>query len=145
MLYLAGGLIAGGTLACLFMDNGGSDVAVAHKVKPRMMRRSSQYLTAYLSSEQAGSANLLLLYLVKCAFGSWVYQIPVWRRTRVHSMLLAGLGATIVLLAFYQTWLGLIAAGRDTIEWLAPLIVSLITFITGSGQGEVLRATLESS
>ena len=118
------------------MDSDGSDVAaVAHKVKLLMMHLSSQYLKAYLSSEQAGSANLLLLYLIKCAFGSWVYQIPVWRRTRVHSMLLAGLGATIVLLAFYQTWLGLIAAGRDTIEWLAPLIVSVLTFVTGFRAG----------
>ncbi|KAF8269294.1 hypothetical protein EI94DRAFT_1725760 [Lactarius quietus] len=104
----AGGLIAGGTLAYVFMDSDGSDVAMAHK---------------------AGSANLLLLYLVKCAFGSWVYSIPLWRRTRVHSMLLAGLGAMIILLAFYQTWLGLVAAGRHTVEWLAPLITLLTLYV----------------
>ena len=48
----------------------------------------------------------------------------------MHGMLLAGLGATIVLLAFYQTWLGLVAAGRDTVEWLAPLIVSALISIS---------------
>jgi len=107
---IAGGLIAGGTLAYVFMDNDESDIAVAHK---------------------AGSANLLLLYIVKCAFGSWIYHIPVWRRTRVHGMLLVGLGATIILLAFYQTWLGLVAAGRDTVEWLAPLITVLSLYVFG--------------
>ncbi|KAH9026551.1 hypothetical protein EDB84DRAFT_1501586 [Lactarius hengduanensis] len=90
----------GGTLAYLFTDNDASGGAVAHRV---------------------GSANLLLLYLVQCAYGSWVYRTPWQSRTRMHRVLLAGLGATIILLAVYQTWLGLVAAGHDTPVWLALL------------------------
>ncbi|KAI9437548.1 hypothetical protein H4582DRAFT_2077133 [Lactarius indigo] len=104
-LRLAGGFIAGGTLAYLFIDDDASGWAVAHKV---------------------GSANLLLLYLVQCAYGSWVYRTPWRSRTRMHRVLLAGLGATIVLLEFYQTWLGLVSAGHDTPVWLAVLMVSVV-------------------
>jgi hypothetical protein len=117
------------------MDDDGSDEAVAHKVILVMMHLTSPYLTAYLSSEQAGSANLLLLYLVQCACGSWVYQIPRGRRTRVQRVLLAGLGTTIVLLAFYQTWLGLDAAGHDSLVCLALLTVSVLALIAVPGKG----------
>jgi hypothetical protein len=47
----------------------------------------------------------------------------------VQRVLLAGLGATIVLLAFYQTWLGLAAAGHDTPVCLALLTVSVHALI----------------
>ena len=50
-------------------------------------------------------------------------------RTRVQTVLLAGLGTTIILLAFYQTWLGLAAAGHDTPVWLALLTVSALAHI----------------
>ncbi|KAH9014660.1 hypothetical protein EDB85DRAFT_2213566 [Lactarius pseudohatsudake] len=106
LLHLAGGFIAGGTLAYLFTDNDASGGAVAHR---------------------AGSANLLLLYFVQCAYGSWVYRTPWQSRTRMHRVLLAGLGATIILLAVYQTWLGLVAAGHDTPVWLTLLFVSVAT------------------
>ncbi len=60
-------------------------------------------------------------------FGSWVSRIPVGKRTRVHVMLLTGLGTTIILLALYQTWLGLVTAGRDVLVSFALLIVSVPT------------------
>ncbi|KAH9055419.1 hypothetical protein EDB87DRAFT_1834174 [Lactarius vividus] len=109
-LGLAGGFIAGGTLAYLFMDIDASGGAMAHK---------------------AGSANLLLLYLVQCAYGSWVYRIPWQSRTRMHMVLLAGLGATIILLAVYQTWLGLVAAGHDTPVWLTLLFSVFSLYVFG--------------
>ncbi|KAH8993440.1 hypothetical protein EDB92DRAFT_1854186 [Lactarius akahatsu] len=109
-LHLAGGFIAGGTLAYLFTDNDASGGVVAHR---------------------AGSANLLLLYLVQCAYGSWVYRIPWQSRTRMHRVLLAGLGATIVLLAVYQTWLGLVAAGHDTPVWLTLLFSVFSLYVFG--------------
>ncbi|KAI9453784.1 hypothetical protein BJY52DRAFT_1287482 [Lactarius psammicola] len=109
-LRLAGGFIVGGTLAYLFMDNDTSGGAAAHK---------------------AGSTDLLLLYVVQCAYGSWVYRIPGRSRTRVHRALLVGLGATIVLLAFYQTWLGLVAVGRDTLLWLVLLISVFSLYVFG--------------
>ena len=87
------------------------------------------------------------MYLVQCACGSWVYQIPRGRRTCKQTVLLAGLGATIVLLAFYQTWLGLAAAGHDSPVCLALLTVSVpaLIAIPASGKGEVLRATFSWS
>ncbi|KAH8995248.1 hypothetical protein EDB86DRAFT_2923083 [Lactarius hatsudake] len=109
-LHLAGGFIAGGMLAYLFMDNDASDVAVAHK---------------------AGSSNLLLLYLVQCAYESWVYRTPWQSRTRMHRVLLAGLGATIVLLAVYQTWLGLVTVGHDTPVWLTLLFSVFSLYVFG--------------
>ncbi|KAH9170948.1 hypothetical protein EDB89DRAFT_1975460 [Lactarius sanguifluus] len=115
-LHLAGGFITGGTLAYLFMDNDASDGAVAHK---------------------AGSTNLLLLYFMQCAYGSQVYRTPWQSRTRMHRVLLAGLGATIVLLAVYQTWLGLVAAGHDTPVWLTLLFVSVASRKERSADGHV--------
>ncbi|KAH9055529.1 hypothetical protein EDB87DRAFT_1300993 [Lactarius vividus] len=109
-LCLAGGFIVGGTLACLFMDNDVSDGAFAHK---------------------AGSTSLVLLYLMQCAYGSWVYRTPWRSRTRVHRVILAGLGTTVILLAFYQTWLGLVAASRDTPVWLALLVSAFSLYIFG--------------
>ena len=41
-------------------------------------------LTAYLSSKQVASVDLLLLFLVQCAHGSWVYHITGRARTRVQ-------------------------------------------------------------
>ncbi|KAH9023570.1 hypothetical protein EDB83DRAFT_2527304 [Lactarius deliciosus] len=109
-IHLAGGFIAGGTLAYLFIDNDASGGAAAHKT---------------------GSANLLLLYLVQCAYGSCVYHIPLQNRTHMHRVLLAGLGTTIVLLAVYQTWLGLVAAGHDTPVWLTLLFSVFSLYVFG--------------
>ncbi|KAH8993378.1 hypothetical protein EDB92DRAFT_1944530 [Lactarius akahatsu] len=96
---VAGASITGGSLAYLFMDNHGS--SMAHKV---------------------GGAGLVLLYVVQCAIGSWVHRIPGESRTGAHGALLAGLGGAIVLLAFFETWLGLIAAGQSTLVWSALLL-----------------------
>ena len=73
---------------------------------------------------QVGGAGILVLYVVQCAIGSWVHRIPAERRTGAHGALLAGLGATIVLLAFVETWLGLVSAGHNTLVWSVLLFVS---------------------
>ena len=65
-----------------------------------------------------------MLYVVQCAIGRWVHHIPAESRTAAHSALLAGLGATIVLLAFFETWLGLVSVGRNTLVWSVLLFVS---------------------
>jgi hypothetical protein len=39
-------------------------------------------------------------------------------------MLLAGLGAFIVLLAFYDAWLGFVAAGESPLLWCILFVVS---------------------
>ncbi|KAH9017323.1 hypothetical protein EDB85DRAFT_2294901 [Lactarius pseudohatsudake] len=105
---VAGASIAGGSLAYLFMDNHGS--SMAHKV---------------------GGVGLVLLYVVQCAFGSWVHRIPAESRTGARSALLAGLGGAIVLLAFFETWLGLISAGRSTLVWSALLLTVPALYVVG--------------
>ncbi|KAH9957987.1 hypothetical protein BJV74DRAFT_873365 [Russula compacta] len=101
---VAGTCIAGGVIAYLFMDDDdGSGSGAAHKFW--------------------GTA-LALSYGVQCVVGFWVQRIPAQSRTRVHSMLLAGLGASIVLLAFYDTWLGFVAAGDGTLLWCILFVVS---------------------
>ncbi|KAH9053357.1 hypothetical protein EDB87DRAFT_1690378 [Lactarius vividus] len=100
---LAGASIAGGTLAYLFMDNHGS----------------------------SGGAGLVLLYVVRCAIGSWVHRIPAERRTGAHSALLGGVGGAIVLLAFFETWLGLLSAGRSTLVWSALLFTVPSLYVVG--------------
>ncbi|KAH9053364.1 hypothetical protein EDB87DRAFT_1835283 [Lactarius vividus] len=105
---VAGASIAGGTLAYLFMDNHGS--SIAHKV---------------------GGAGLVLLYVVQCAIGSWVHRIPAERRTGAHGALLGGVGGAIVLLAFFETWLGLVSAGRSTLVWSALLFTVPSLYVVG--------------
>ncbi|KAH8995244.1 hypothetical protein EDB86DRAFT_2923020 [Lactarius hatsudake] len=105
---VAGASIAGGSLAYLFMDNHGS--SMAHKV---------------------GGVGLVLLYVVQCAIGSWVHRIPGERRTGAHGALLAGLGGAIVLLAFFETWLGLVSAGRSTLVWSALLLSVPALYVVG--------------
>ena len=61
---------------------------------------------------------------MQCVVGFWVQRIPAQSRTRVHSMVLAGLGASIVLLAFYDAWLGFVAAGDGTLLWCILFVVS---------------------
>ena len=67
---------------------------------------------------------MVLLYGVQCAVGFWVQRIPATDRTSLHSTLLAGLGVSIVLLAFYDTWLGFVAAGHDPFLWYILFVVS---------------------
>ncbi|KAI9437539.1 hypothetical protein H4582DRAFT_281111 [Lactarius indigo] len=105
---VAGASIMGGTLAYLFMNDHGS--SISHKV---------------------GGAGLVLLYVVQCAIGSWVHRIPPESRTGAHGALLASLGGTIVLLAFVETWLGLISAGRSTLVWSALLFVIPSLYVVG--------------
>ena len=69
-------------------------------------------------------AGLVLLYCVQCAVGFWVQRIPASNRTGLHRMLLAGLGACIVLLALYDALLGFIAAGDDPLKWGILFVVS---------------------
>ncbi len=69
---------------------------------------------------------LVLLYGVQCAMGFWVQSTPVSDRTSLHRTLLPGLGVCIVLLAFYDTWLGFVAAGNDLLLWCILFVVSSI-------------------
>jgi len=98
---VAGASIAGGMLAYLFMDN--DNTSIAHK---------------------GWGAALVLLYGVQCVVGFWVNRIPAESRTRAHSTLLAGLGASVVLLAFYDAWLGFAAVSEGP-----PLFWSMILFV----------------
>ncbi|KAF8269293.1 hypothetical protein EI94DRAFT_1725757, partial [Lactarius quietus] len=66
---------------------------------------------------KVGGVGLVLLYVVQCAIGTRVHRIPVESRTGAQSALMAILGAVIVLLAFIETWLGLISAGRNMLVW----------------------------
>ncbi|KAI0301051.1 hypothetical protein B0F90DRAFT_1817333 [Multifurca ochricompacta] len=99
---VAGASIAGGMLAYLFMDVDGS--GAAHKW---------------------WGGGLILLYGVQCAVGSWVSRIPAANRTRVYSALLAGLGTSITLLAFYDAWLGFDAVGDSTPVWWWGLLIGI--------------------
>jgi hypothetical protein len=105
---VAGTSIAGGMLAYLFMDGDGS--GAAHK--------------------WWGTA-LVLLYCVQCAVGFWVQRTPASNRTSLHRMLLAGLGAFIVLLAFYDAWLGFVAAGESPLLWCILFVVIPSLYLVG--------------
>lgn len=66
----------------------------------------------------------MLLYCVQCAVGFWVQRTPASNRTGLHRVLLAGLGVSIVLLAFYDAWLGFVAAGDSPLLWCILFVVS---------------------
>ena len=68
--------------------------------------------------------GLLLLYVVQCAIGSWVHRTPAEDRTGAQGALLAILGATIIILSFVETWLGIVSAGRNKLVWFTLLFVS---------------------
>ena len=76
--------------------------------------------------EQVGGAGLLLLYGMRCVIGTWVHRIPAENRAGVHNTLMPGLGASIVVLSFFETWLSLVSAGRRTHVWSTLLYVSFI-------------------
>ncbi|KAH8993431.1 hypothetical protein EDB92DRAFT_2113761 [Lactarius akahatsu] len=63
--------------------------------------------------------------------GAGSYRIPEERRTGAHGALLAGLGGAIVLLAFFETWLGLVSAGRSTLVWSALLLTVPALYVVG--------------
>ncbi|KAI9437543.1 hypothetical protein H4582DRAFT_2077126 [Lactarius indigo] len=109
---VAGASIVGGTLAYLFMDDHSS--GMAQNVK--LWEVPALYFCT--------SCNARI--------GSWVHRIPAESRTSAHGALLAGLGATIVLLAFVETWLGLISAGRSTLVWSALLFVVPSLYVVGA-------------
>jgi len=67
---------------------------------------------------------LVLLYGVQCAVGFWVQRTPASDRTSLHRTLLAGLGVCIVLLAFYDAWLGFVAAGDGPLLWCILFVVT---------------------
>ncbi|KAH9024747.1 hypothetical protein EDB85DRAFT_1986380 [Lactarius pseudohatsudake] len=87
----------------------------------RVHNRTLTYLFMHNHSSsmapKVGGAGLMPLYVVQCAILSWVRRIPEESRTDVHGALLAGLGGVIILLAFFETWLGLIS-GRPTVPSL---------------------------
>ena len=66
----------------------------------------------------------MLLYVVQCAIGTWVHRTPAESRTGAQGALLAILGATIIILSFVETWLGIVSAGRNKLVWFALLFVS---------------------
>jgi len=105
---VAGASIAGGLFAYLFMDS--DDSGQAHKW---------------------WGTGLVLLYCVQCAVGFWVQRIPASNRTGLHRMLLAGLGACIVLLAIYDALLGFIAAGDDPLKWCILFVTILVLYLLG--------------
>ncbi|KAI0267059.1 hypothetical protein BC834DRAFT_93457 [Gloeopeniophorella convolvens] len=108
-LGVAGLFIAGGMFAYLFMGSNDSDAA-----------------------HQWWGCGAIVLYGVSCAVGIWVGRIPASNRTRKHTLLLAGLGAWIVILAYYDTWLGLAAAGASSLWWWALLITVPPLYILGA-------------
>jgi len=104
---VAGASIAGGMLAYLFMDNNGSG-----------------------ASHKWWGIALLLLYGVQCAVGFRVRRTPALHRTRVQRITLAVLGASIVLLAFYDAWLGFAAAGDGPFLWgILFVVIPLLYFL----------------
>lgn len=66
----------------------------------------------------------MLLYVVQCVVGYWAQRTPAQHRTRVQRIALAGLGACIVLLAYYDAWLGVVAAGDSPLLWSILFVVS---------------------
>ncbi|KAH9991814.1 hypothetical protein BJV77DRAFT_1006009 [Russula vinacea] len=74
---------------------------------------------------------LVLLYCVQCAVGFWVQRIPESNRTSLHRVLLAGLGVCIVLLAFYDAWLGFVAAGDSPLLWCILFVVIPSLYLVG--------------
>ena len=71
-----------------------------------------------------GGVGLLLMYILQCAIGSWVHRTPAEDRTGAQNALLAIVGVTIIILAFVETWLGIVSAGRNKLIWSALLFVS---------------------
>jgi hypothetical protein len=61
---------------------------------------------------------------MQCAVGFWVQRTSASDRTSLHRTLLAGLGVCIVLLAFYDAWLGFVAAGDGPLLWCILFVVS---------------------
>jgi hypothetical protein len=61
---------------------------------------------------------------MQCAVGYWAQRTPAQHRTRVQRIALAGLGACIVLLAYYDAWLGFVAAGDSPLLWSILFVVS---------------------
>ena len=61
---------------------------------------------------------------MQCAVGYWAQRTPAQHRTRVQRIALAGLGACIVLLAYYDAWLGVVAAGDSPLLWSILFVVS---------------------
>ncbi|KAH9009492.1 hypothetical protein EDB85DRAFT_2162656 [Lactarius pseudohatsudake] len=56
---------------------------------------------------------------------SWFHRILEESCTGVHGVLLAGLGGVIDLLAFFETWLGLISAGQSALLFTVPSLYAI--------------------
>ena len=72
----------------------------------------------------------MLLYVVQCAVGYWARRTPEQHRTHVQRAVLAGLGACIVLLAYYDAWLGFVAAGDSPLLWSILFVVSKTSLLS---------------
>jgi len=105
---VAGVFIVMGILAHLLMDTHGSDLS--HKL---------------------WGAGLVALYVVQCGVGFWVQRTPEQHRTRVQRITLAVLGASIVLLAFYDSWLGVVATGHSPLWWSILFVCVPPLFLLG--------------
>ena len=51
---------------------------------------------------------------MQCAIGSWVHPIPAESRTGAHSAFMPGLGTSVIVHSFFETWLSLVLAARST-------------------------------
>ena len=65
----------------------------------------------------------MLLYVVQCAVGYWTQRTPVQHRARVQQVALMVLGASIVVLAYYDAWLGFVATGHSPLLWSILFVV----------------------
>ena len=65
----------------------------------------------------------MLLYVLQCSIGSWVYPTPA-ERTGAQGLLLTIMGATIFILASVKKGLGIVSADRNKLVWSAFLFVS---------------------
>ena len=55
----------------------------------------------------------MVLYVAQCAVGYLAQRTPVQHCIRVQRVALKVLGASIVVLAYYDAWLGFAAAGHS--------------------------------
>ena len=62
---------------------------------------------------QVGGAGLMLSCAVQCAIRGWVRRIPAERRTGAQGLLLAIIGSTIFMLAFFEKLLGTVSADQN--------------------------------
>ncbi|KAI9462655.1 hypothetical protein F5148DRAFT_1212957, partial [Russula earlei] len=111
-------VILSGALVVWYAKLTGSDAAfVLHgkpQVRTRLLACPSQWACSYTFSWTAMVRVLVhkasrgcRSFVVVRRVGFWIQRMPDQSRTHLHSLLLGGLGGSIVLLGFYDAWLGL--------------------------------------